>query len=142
MSAPTFPRRRALASPWLRIPAALGLLVVFLASQGLGHWHLALDRHEVCAEHGDWVEAGHGHHEAEVVATEASSGPRLVLPHSDEHHHCVVAALTHSSARPSPGAFVGVVVAPRPLVAVPVVEARSAVIPILHRAPKLSPPQG
>jgi hypothetical protein len=122
---------------------ALALVWAFLASQMAGFLHLALERHEVCADHGELVHAaGDDAGPARERAAGEPSGAQLYgAAERGEHGHCGVlpaiqpkhlAVASSMPALPGPAALAAqVVCAPW--------NARSSV-PLLLLAPKHSPP--
>ena len=66
----------------------LCLAFAFLSLQLGGAWHAARQGHARCAEHGEWIDVGHGeaaahsHHDRGPVADFAGS--------SQEHDHCLM----------------------------------------------------
>jgi hypothetical protein len=122
---------------------ALALVLAFLASQLAGLLHLALERHEVCAAHGELVHAAAG--DAEPGRERRADDPRGLglsgAPEPGEHNHCgVLPAIQPKhptvASSPSPVPAPAVLVA---RVALPAWNARSSV-PLLLLAPKHSPP--
>lgn len=138
-------RLRAAARPGGRIDAAGLLVLATVALYALGSisglLHLALTRHEVCAEHGDLVHATHVHRVGPPVA---ASGPAVALPATPVphgHDHCGIAghlrqrglAAAEPELAPADGPAGWEPVAPVSVEHRPIVP--------LRLAPKNSPPQ-
>lgn len=147
-SAPAAHRAPRSTVTWSRACALL--LVVFVATGQLAaSAHLSRARHDECAEHGEWVErAGHAHPE-DTLADGATTPtrPRHALRSepvsaSDHgHHHCDSLSIRRARAA-EPGAALE---APLPIASSASRPApRDALfprpVPLLHLAPKNSPP--
>jgi hypothetical protein len=105
------PRVRRFAPGVLALGAGLralaALVLLLLAGQHtLPGLHHALEAHEVCAEHGELIHAGHGEAPAQRLPLEGR-GIARGADHG-EHGHCpVLLALQHQELALLPAGFVG-----------------------------------
>ena len=121
-----------------RSAGALALVLTFVLAQFAGALHLALERHEVCADHGELIHGADAHR----VADAHGPAPADPVDHVSvegagevgEHAHCDVLPATERRRE--------LALAP-PIVVERALNASSRpheAIPLLLRAPALSPP--
>ena len=128
-----------------RSAGALALVLTFVLAQFAGALHLALERHEVCADHGELIHVADAHR----VADAHGPAPADPVDHVSvegagevgEHAHCDVLPATERrrEVARAPGELA---LAP-PIVVERALNASSRpheAIPLLLRAPALSPP--
>ena len=147
------PMRRgftALARPATRMRPRWGIVgaLICLLAQGAGFAHLALVRHATCAEHDALVHAPVT--DTALLAALGMTGPpasaaalagtaRGVPAHEDDH--CLVAGLRRRDLLPVLDEGPTLLASPLPCrCPVAGAEARKGPVPLLHLAPKSSPP--
>jgi hypothetical protein len=116
--------------------------VAFLVAQLAGFLHLALERHAVCADHGELVHADPGDaHASEGVGAVSERGPSLAGgSEGTQHAHCgTLPAIQPKHAASGPSFRAAPALCEPCGHATPKATARSSV-PILSLAPKHSPP--
>jgi hypothetical protein len=140
-------REAGVAARGRRGPGAVGLLVLAtVAVYALGSFseliHLALTRHQVCAEHGHLVHAAHDHLAGRPAPPRVPGTQDLLpaTPASAGHDHCGIAGHLRQRGLVSPGP--APVLAARPAEGAPATPVAGEHRPIapLRLAPKGSPP--
>jgi hypothetical protein len=130
-----------------RRPLAVGLSLLVLGLQLVGLAHLTLERHGVCWEHGSLTELGTSKAQASLLVPHGSGpglhtgSPLSRLEDGEGHHHCPVQASRRDWAASPAGEPLVLALgeAPGQLCVQPSVPRADE--GLLHRAPKLSPPQ-
>lgn len=130
----------------MRLPSqrqgALALVCAFLLAQLAGFVHLALERHAVCAEHGELLHVADSASSSAAAGHQERTGPSLADGSSgDAHAHCDVLPAVQPKQSVATGAPARSI---EPLAsawnrAAPLAVAHAAV-PLLLLAPKQSPP--
>jgi hypothetical protein len=130
---------RARCPSLLTLSVAIGLI----AAQVSSILHLTLVEHERCSEHGEIVEARRPHRDrTRVVTPSAPRGPSVAGALAAGHQHDCCLALLDRRTSPSSAVVSSVALvvdtAPPSMPAARVAPARGP--PLLHLAPKSSPP--
>lgn len=134
--------------------SAFALLALFVAAQSGALWHQATERHAICVEHGDVVEAQHGGHSEGQAEGQPEIAPERTREAAGvewskaageadaaEHAHCeVVARRREEVTTPAVSAALTVTRFEAPLLLVADRVAQSGAPSILRFAPKASPP--